>query len=212
MTYQVVVEQEAEADLLRLYSFMLERAAYLEDLEDAHRALEVIQTAIAQSLAATPFLFRRALLEDRCAESLSCPSAAAASSCSTRWPVLLWSLCWPSGIKESRTGTEDVSGCETNDAARAAGRIREAVSAYIGERPYGRLSRRQRRLIPGPGGQRRRGRRGGDVVQRQLHLRAENRHAADRRLRHQHRHRICIDRLIKLPSDSPSEIQGSIVT
>lgn len=60
MTYQVVVEQEAEADLLRLYSFMLERAAYLEDLEDAHRALEVIQTAIAQSLAATPFLFRRA--------------------------------------------------------------------------------------------------------------------------------------------------------
>jgi len=62
MTYRVrvVVDRGAEADLLRLYDFMLERAQYLEDLEVAHRALDVIQSAIAHSLAMTPFLFRRA--------------------------------------------------------------------------------------------------------------------------------------------------------
>ncbi len=58
MTFTVIVEPEAKADLLRLYGHLLERAEYIEDLEQADRALHAIDTAIT-SLAATPFLFRK---------------------------------------------------------------------------------------------------------------------------------------------------------
>jgi plasmid stabilization system protein ParE len=58
MTFTVIVEPEAKADLLRLYEFLLQRAEYVEDLEIADRALRAIDVAIA-SLAATPFLFRK---------------------------------------------------------------------------------------------------------------------------------------------------------
>ena len=58
MTFRVIVEPEAKADLLRLYQFLLERAEYIEDLEVADRALQAIDLAMA-SLARTPFLFRR---------------------------------------------------------------------------------------------------------------------------------------------------------
>lgn len=58
MTFTVIVEPEAKADLLRLYDFLLERAQYIEDLEVADRALAAIDMAIA-SLATTPFLFRK---------------------------------------------------------------------------------------------------------------------------------------------------------
>jgi plasmid stabilization system protein ParE len=58
MTFAVLVEPEAKADLLRLYEFLLRRAQYVEDLEVADRALHAIDVAMA-SLATTPFLFRK---------------------------------------------------------------------------------------------------------------------------------------------------------
>jgi plasmid stabilization system protein ParE len=58
MTFRVVVDPEAKADLLRLYEFLLDRAEYVEDLEIADRALQAIDAAL-NSLAKTPFLFRK---------------------------------------------------------------------------------------------------------------------------------------------------------
>lgn len=58
MTYRVLVDPEAQADLLRLYEYLLERAEYVEDLDSADRALQAIEVAIA-SLANAPFLFRK---------------------------------------------------------------------------------------------------------------------------------------------------------
>lgn len=58
MTFTVIFEPEAEADLLRLYEFQLERAECIEDLEIAERAVQAIDAAIG-ALATTPFLFRK---------------------------------------------------------------------------------------------------------------------------------------------------------
>lgn len=58
MTFTVLVEPEAKADLLRLYEYLLERAQYVDDLDIADRALQAIELAMA-SLARTPFLFRK---------------------------------------------------------------------------------------------------------------------------------------------------------
>jgi plasmid stabilization system protein ParE len=58
VTFTVLVEPEAKADLLRLYEFLLQRAQYVEDLDVADRALQAIGMASA-SLATTPFLFRK---------------------------------------------------------------------------------------------------------------------------------------------------------
>lgn len=58
MTFTVVVDPEASADLLRLYEYLLDRAEYVEDLEIADRALQTIEEAMA-SLAKVPFLFRK---------------------------------------------------------------------------------------------------------------------------------------------------------
>ena len=59
MTFRVLVDPEAQADLLRLYEHLLERAEYVEDLDIADRALQAIEAAMA-SLAKAPFLFRKA--------------------------------------------------------------------------------------------------------------------------------------------------------
>ena len=59
MTFTVVVEPEAKADLLRPYDHLLQRAEHIEDLEVADRALQAIDAALA-SLVSTPFLFRKA--------------------------------------------------------------------------------------------------------------------------------------------------------
>ena len=59
MTFTVIVEPEAKAELLRLYGYLLERAEYIEDLDIADRALQAIDVAMA-SLAQAPFLFRKA--------------------------------------------------------------------------------------------------------------------------------------------------------
>ena len=58
MTFTVIVDPEAKADLLRLYEYLLERAEYVEDLDAADRALQAIDAAMT-SLATTPFLFRK---------------------------------------------------------------------------------------------------------------------------------------------------------
>ena len=57
MTFQVFVEPEAKADLLRLYGYLLERAEYIEDLDMAERALQAIEVALA-ALAKAPFIYR----------------------------------------------------------------------------------------------------------------------------------------------------------
>ncbi|MBV8037663.1 type II toxin-antitoxin system RelE/ParE family toxin [Roseateles sp.] len=59
MTFTVIVDPHAKADLLRLYEHLLERAQYVEDLETADRALQAIDAAMS-SLARAPFLFRKA--------------------------------------------------------------------------------------------------------------------------------------------------------
>ena len=59
MTFTVIVQAQARADLLRLYAHLLERAEYVEDLDIADRALHAIDAAMT-ALANTPFLFRRA--------------------------------------------------------------------------------------------------------------------------------------------------------
>lgn len=58
MTFRVVFEPEANADLQRLYRYQLDRAEYVEDLEAAERALLAIEEAI-KALEKAPFLFRR---------------------------------------------------------------------------------------------------------------------------------------------------------
>ncbi|GAP39010.1 type II toxin-antitoxin system RelE/ParE family toxin [Piscinibacter sakaiensis] len=58
MSFEVLVEPEAQADLLRLYGFLLERAEVVEDLDVAERAIQAIEAAL-DALARTPFLFRK---------------------------------------------------------------------------------------------------------------------------------------------------------
>ena len=58
MSFKVIVAPEAEADLQRLYEYLLERAEYVEDLEVADHALQAIEDALT-SLTRTPFLFRK---------------------------------------------------------------------------------------------------------------------------------------------------------
>ena len=58
MTFTVIVEREAKADLLKLYEYLLERAVYVEDLDTADLALQAIEDAMV-ALAKTPFLFRK---------------------------------------------------------------------------------------------------------------------------------------------------------
>lgn len=58
MTFTVIVDPEAKADLLRLYEHLLERAQYVEDLDTADRALQAIEAAMS-SLSRVPFLFRK---------------------------------------------------------------------------------------------------------------------------------------------------------
>ena len=59
MTYAVSLTPQAQADLVRLYGFLLERAQVQEDLDTAEKALTAIEGAMA-ALSQTPFLFRKA--------------------------------------------------------------------------------------------------------------------------------------------------------
>ena len=60
MTYEVVFAPAARADLIRLYSYILDRAETVEDLDLAERALLAIETAVDVHLSQTPFIYRKA--------------------------------------------------------------------------------------------------------------------------------------------------------
>jgi plasmid stabilization system protein ParE len=60
MTFAVELSPTAEADLERLFEFLLDRAETTEDLDRAQSALDAIRAITQQQLAITPFSFRKA--------------------------------------------------------------------------------------------------------------------------------------------------------
>jgi plasmid stabilization system protein ParE len=60
MSFVVVLSPSAEADLARLFDFLLDRAETAEDLDHAQAAIDAIRTAAQHRLAITPFSFRKA--------------------------------------------------------------------------------------------------------------------------------------------------------
>lgn len=60
MSFVVEVSPTAEADLERLFDFLLDRAQTLEDLDRAQAAIDAIRAIAHQHLALTPFSFRKA--------------------------------------------------------------------------------------------------------------------------------------------------------
>ena len=59
MTFRVEFTPEANADLDRLFDFLLERAQTVEEAMRAHEAVEAIRTAANSHLATTPFSYRK---------------------------------------------------------------------------------------------------------------------------------------------------------
>ena len=59
MSYEVRFSVPAEDDLIRLFEFLLERAADVHDLEMAQAAIEAIRSAASHQLASTPYSFRK---------------------------------------------------------------------------------------------------------------------------------------------------------
>jgi plasmid stabilization system protein ParE len=60
MSFLVELSQTAEADVERLFDFLLERAETTEELDHAQAAIDAIRAAVQQRLAITPFSFRKA--------------------------------------------------------------------------------------------------------------------------------------------------------
>ena len=60
MSFVVELSPTAEADLERLFDFLLDRAETAEDLDQAQIAIDVIRATALQQLAITPFSFRKA--------------------------------------------------------------------------------------------------------------------------------------------------------
>lgn len=60
MTFRVEFTPAAEDDLRRLYTFLIDRAEYIEDLEIAERALSAIDAAVNTHLAQSPMIYRKA--------------------------------------------------------------------------------------------------------------------------------------------------------
>lgn len=60
MSFAVELSPTAEADLDRLFEFLLEHAATTEDLDRAQAAIDAIRSAVQHRLATTPFSFRKA--------------------------------------------------------------------------------------------------------------------------------------------------------
>ena len=60
MSFSVRFSPEAEADLVRLFDFLLDRAKVLEDLDLAQAAIEAIRSAAQHQLSLTPYSFRKA--------------------------------------------------------------------------------------------------------------------------------------------------------
>lgn len=59
MTYRVEFTPEADADLERLFDFLLERAETAEDALRAYEALELIRTVANSHLSTMPYSYRR---------------------------------------------------------------------------------------------------------------------------------------------------------
>jgi len=60
MSYIVEFAPEAEADLERLFDFLLDQAESTEDLDRAQAAIDAVRAAAVHRLAVTPFSFRKA--------------------------------------------------------------------------------------------------------------------------------------------------------
>jgi plasmid stabilization system protein ParE len=60
VSFVVELSPAAEADLERLFDFLLDRAETTEDLDRAQAAIDAIRAAAQQQLAITPFSFRKA--------------------------------------------------------------------------------------------------------------------------------------------------------
>lgn len=60
MRFVVELSPTAEADLERLFEFLLDRAETVEDLDRAQDAIDAIRSIMGQQLAMTPFSFRKA--------------------------------------------------------------------------------------------------------------------------------------------------------
>lgn len=60
MSFAVELSPAAEADLERLFDFLLGRAETTEDLDRAQAAIDAIRAAARHRLAITPFSFRKA--------------------------------------------------------------------------------------------------------------------------------------------------------
>lgn len=60
MSFIVQLSPTAEADLERLFDFLLERAETTEDLDHAQAAIDTIRAITNQQLAVTPYSFRKA--------------------------------------------------------------------------------------------------------------------------------------------------------
>ena len=55
MSFDVRFSVEAEADLDRLFDYLLDRAQVAEDLELAQAAIDAIRVAVLKQLAVTPY-------------------------------------------------------------------------------------------------------------------------------------------------------------
>lgn len=60
MTFAVELSPAAEADLERLFDFLLDRAESAEDLDRAQAAIDAVRATAQHRLAVTPFSFRKA--------------------------------------------------------------------------------------------------------------------------------------------------------
>ena len=60
MSFFVELSLTAEADLERLFDFLLDRAETIEDLDLAQAAIDAIRATAQHRLAITPFSFRKA--------------------------------------------------------------------------------------------------------------------------------------------------------
>ena len=60
MTFVVELSPTAEADLERLFDFLLDQADTTEDVDRAQAAIDAIRATAQHRLAVTPFSFRKA--------------------------------------------------------------------------------------------------------------------------------------------------------
>jgi len=59
MTFKVEFTPEAEADLDRLFDFLLDRAETMDDAMRAYPAIEALRTAADSHLSITPYSYRK---------------------------------------------------------------------------------------------------------------------------------------------------------